>query len=270
MPYFQARDGTKIFYQFINEVAQKGLYPLVLVHGGLVHSGSWFKQVQSFKTNFPVLTYDLRGYGQSEGSKNTFNIPQFADDLLILLETLELSKINLLGFSLGGGISQYFAATNNERVNCLLLESTTYKYNEQGKQLMKERAENLRLIGLEQEVNLHIKKAFSEKYFNENPDVITEYRNEISNNDPNILASTLETLAEWNGEKLLSRILAPTLILHGELDQAMPFDTMKKIQNYIKDIKFKTFKNTGHTIHFEKSQEFNLAVTNFIKKGIVI
>lgn len=87
--------------------------------GGDLHT--WDLLWSSLDDALPVLRYDLRGFGESHDCvQKPFS---HADDLLAILDTLAIAKINLVGLSMGGAIALNFALDHPARVNKLILIS---------------------------------------------------------------------------------------------------------------------------------------------------
>ena len=79
---------------------------IVLVHGvGLDHT-MWQSQVRSLTSNYQVLTYDLTGHGLSQHATPATDLATLAQQLLQLMDHLQLPKVNLVGFSLGGLVAR--------------------------------------------------------------------------------------------------------------------------------------------------------------------
>jgi pimeloyl-ACP methyl ester carboxylesterase len=82
----------------------------MLVHGGFANHKLWHPHVAFFSDRFQVIRYDLRGHGQTGGTKSSsYTIDLFAEDLKALLDILEFNQVILCGLSLGGMIAQAFA-----------------------------------------------------------------------------------------------------------------------------------------------------------------
>lgn len=99
---------------------------LVLIHGGPGIDHSYFKPAFSeAATVAQVLYYDHRGHGRSDRSnKNRWNLDQWADDAVALLETLGIRKPVLFGQSFGGIVAQNIAIRYPNVPGKLVLSST--------------------------------------------------------------------------------------------------------------------------------------------------
>lgn len=92
--------------------------PIVLIHGGGTDSRDWQLLTPYLTQHFSVITYDLRGSGNSPiPTEKTDHL----SDLSNLLNYLNIGNAALVGHSLGGQIAVEFALSNPERVNELIL-----------------------------------------------------------------------------------------------------------------------------------------------------
>jgi pimeloyl-ACP methyl ester carboxylesterase len=105
------------------EVAGAG-DPLVLVMGLGGDLQAWALQVPALAQHFRVITFDNRGAGRSGAPDRRYTIPAMAADLARLLDCLQLERVRLLGWSMGGYIAQEFARLAPERVGRLILLAT--------------------------------------------------------------------------------------------------------------------------------------------------
>lgn len=88
-------------------------------------SGSWVFHSRWLKENFTVLTYDMRGFGESISINKKFpNNDEHADDLREILASLNIKKIVLVGLSHGGAVAQHFACQYPEYLNGLVIVSS--------------------------------------------------------------------------------------------------------------------------------------------------
>lgn len=110
---FAEVEGGRLYY----EVAGEG-HPVILVHGGLVHSALWDEQFESFARRFKVIRYDAREHGRSVPAPGPFSHHR---DLRGLMRVLGVERAHLVGLSMGGGISLELALEHPETVSSLTL-----------------------------------------------------------------------------------------------------------------------------------------------------
>jgi len=101
--------------------------PLVLLHGGL-GSGEMFGPVlPSFSDHHQVVLVDLQGHGRTADIDRPIDVRLMADDVAALIEHLGLDDVDLVGYSLGGGVALQTAIRHPERVRRLVAASANVR-----------------------------------------------------------------------------------------------------------------------------------------------
>jgi 2-succinyl-6-hydroxy-2,4-cyclohexadiene-1-carboxylate synthase len=101
--------------------------PLVLLHGFTGSVRSWDEVRPRLSGLAKVIALDLIGHGRSEVPTHCerYSLAWTTRDLAALLDSLELDKVDLLGYSMGGRLALHFALEAPERVRRLVLESAS-------------------------------------------------------------------------------------------------------------------------------------------------
>jgi pimeloyl-ACP methyl ester carboxylesterase len=91
---------------------------VVLIHGYPLDGSSWERQTRELlDAGYRVITYDRRGFGKSSKVGVGYDYDTFASDLNTVLETLDLSDVILVGFSMGTGeLARYVGKFGTARV----------------------------------------------------------------------------------------------------------------------------------------------------------
>ena len=116
MPYQKVKD-LEIFYEEIG--CGK---PVLFLHSGysrgiLAFSG----QIQPFYAEgYRCLLPDFRGHGRTKSESLEWNSAQMAEDMIGFLDSLKIDKVNLVGYSTGGGVAYYMASRYPDRVQSLI------------------------------------------------------------------------------------------------------------------------------------------------------
>jgi pimeloyl-ACP methyl ester carboxylesterase len=101
--------------------------PVVLLHGGL-GSGEMFGPVlPSFTDHHQVVLVDLQGHGRTADIDRPIDVRLMADDVAALIEHLGLDDVDLVGYSLGGGVALQTAIRHPERVRRLVAASANVR-----------------------------------------------------------------------------------------------------------------------------------------------
>jgi pimeloyl-ACP methyl ester carboxylesterase len=96
--------------------------PLVFIHGAWSDAESWQPQIDRFGDERRVISYDIRGHGQTGASdRRRYSVDLFAEDLDALLDDLGVDRAVVCGLSLGSMIAQSYLASHPERVEGIVL-----------------------------------------------------------------------------------------------------------------------------------------------------
>lgn len=120
MPHVTTSDGTEIWFE------DWGNGPsVVLSHGWPLSSASWEAQMLHLAAHgFRVIAHDRRGHGRSTKSWNGNEMNTYADDLAMLIDHLDLRDVTLVGFSAGGGeVARYVGRHGGRRIARVALVS---------------------------------------------------------------------------------------------------------------------------------------------------
>ncbi len=96
-------------------------HPVVFIHGGCIDRRMWQGQINPIGASYTVVTYDLRGHGESEAPATGYSLANLAKDLRGLLQALNITKPTLVGQSLGGNVAVEYALTYPGEVTTLVL-----------------------------------------------------------------------------------------------------------------------------------------------------
>jgi len=99
-------DGARIWYSAYGSGA-----PVILLHGGLGHSGNWGYQVSALvSTGYRAILMDSRGHGRSTRDTKPYSYELMASDVLAVMDALRLEKAALVGWSDGACTALIIAA----------------------------------------------------------------------------------------------------------------------------------------------------------------
>jgi pimeloyl-ACP methyl ester carboxylesterase len=98
-------DGARIWYATCGSG-----WPVILLHGGLGHSGNWSYQVPALIENgYRAVLIDSRGHGRSTRDQRPFTYELMATDVVAVMDALQLEKVSLVGWSDGATIALILA-----------------------------------------------------------------------------------------------------------------------------------------------------------------
>jgi pimeloyl-ACP methyl ester carboxylesterase len=105
-------DGARIWF-----AAFGGGFPVILLHGGLGHSGNWGYQVPALiQAGYRVVVIDSRGHGRSTRDSRPYSYELMASDVLTVMDALQIKKAAVVGWSDGACTGLILANKAAERV----------------------------------------------------------------------------------------------------------------------------------------------------------
>jgi pimeloyl-ACP methyl ester carboxylesterase len=84
--------------------------------------------------------------------------------------------------------------------------------------------------------------------------------------NPAVYQAQLESILSWECFGRLPEIEVPTLLIHGDADQRIPYDNSPLIASQIPNAKVVSLPNTGHVFFTEKPAATFEAVLDFLLK----
>jgi pimeloyl-ACP methyl ester carboxylesterase len=117
----RAANGIDFAYR---RVGNRGGMPLVLANYFAANMDNWDPLiVDGLAADRDVITFDYPGIGASTGTTPA-NVTDFAEDCVGFLDTLGLTTVDFLGFSLGGMVAQQIASSHPEMLRRIILCGT--------------------------------------------------------------------------------------------------------------------------------------------------
>jgi len=100
---------------------------IIFIHGFPFNMSMWNPQIESLSNYCRVITYDIRGFGNSDAGNEEFTIELFAKDLISLMDALKIDITILCGLSMGGYIALNAIENYAGRFSALILSDTSCK-----------------------------------------------------------------------------------------------------------------------------------------------
>lgn len=243
-----------------------------LIHGAGDNSQAWYNQVPVFSQHYSVLTYDVRGFGQTElPPEPRLSREVWVEDLYALLKGLNISETILLGYSMGGSIALQFTLQHPEMVRALVLSNSgvgavrTEPAMREMEERRQARMEALERAGTPGVVEDMLNLVFSADFRKNNPEAVQRYKEVLLQNDgKGYLRMTREVgMLPPIPASELANLRCPVLIIAGKYDQFSGPDAARAAQQAIRGSQVKIFPS-GHCSLVEKPQDYNAAVLKFL------
>ena len=251
--------------------------PVVLVHGWPLSGKSWADQVPALTdAGYRVVTYDRRGFGESDKPAKGYDYDTFADDLSSVLDELDLRDVSLVGFSMGGGeVARYVGRHGVDRVHSVVFASAVPPFllksdDHPDGALDRDTVASMQ-DGLRKDPPGFFDQ-FATGFFSAGGELkVSESQRQealalAAQADPDAAA---ESIAAWveDFRDDLAKLSVPTLVIHGDSDGTVPFEVSgQRTHELVAGSELHVVKGGPHGINVSHKEEFNSALLAFLAK----
>ena len=232
--------------------------PLVLLHGMAGTRGDWDRLISALPADYPILRYDLRGFGQSHSDGREYS---HSDDLLALFDALGIESAPVLGLSMGGGAALNFALNHPARVSRLILISPAmvgWEWSDEWRALWRDVARATR----DGDMALARERWFQHPMFamvRESEAAATELRHAIDAYHGSQWVRDPQRM-ELPDLDRLHQLAMPCLLLSGERDVADMRLIADVIAGAAPQVRRIDFAGAGHMLHIERPEAVAAAI----------
>ena len=278
MSFVTTSDGAQIFYKDWG-VGQ----PVVFSHGWPLNADSWEAQMLFLASNgFRCIAHDRRGHGRSSQPWDGNEMDTYADDLATLIETLDLRDVVLIGFSTGGGeVARYVGRHGTERVAGVVLVSAVpplmLKTANNPGGLPIEVFDGIRAGSIGDRAQLYRELADGPFFGNNRPGANvpqTTRDNFWLQGMQSGHRNAYECIAAFSATGFrgdLEQVDVPTLVIHGDDDQIVPFEVGGKASAaLIEGATLKVYPGAPHGITDTHKEQLNADLLAFAQGAAVV
>jgi non-heme chloroperoxidase len=277
MPYVTTKDNVALFYK---DWGAKDAQPIVFHHGWPLSSDDWDAQLLFFvQKGYRVIAHDRRGHGRSSQVSDGHDMDHYAADAFAVAEALDLRNAVHIGHSTGGGEVARYVAKHGEpagRVAKAVLVSAVpplmlkTEANPEGLPLDVFDGFRAALAGNRAQFFLDVPTG---PFYGFNRPEATIHQGVIQNwwrqgmmGSAKAHFEGIKAFSETDQTDDLKAITVPTLVLHGEDDQIVPFaDAALKSVKLLKNGTLKTYPGFPHGMLTVNADVLNADLLAFVQ-----
>lgn len=263
MPYLDV-NGARLWV----EEHGSGEQAVVFCHGLLFSGRMYEAQVNALKAQYRCITMDFRGQGQSDVTRDGYDIETLYHDAVAVIEALNAAPCHFVGLSMGGFVGQRIAARRPDLLKSVTLIATAAdtepaanvpKYNMLGM--------ITRLFGPGPVMGRVMPIMFGKSTLTDPARAaeVKRWRNAIAgNNRTGIYRALQGVIHRAPVFDELPSITTPTLVLSGEEDVAVVSARSRQMAELIPDAQFITIPKSGHSTSIEQAKVVTDHIASFI------
>jgi 3-oxoadipate enol-lactonase len=249
-----------------HEVSGPAGAPVVLLSNSLGSNLTmWDPQVAALAERYRVVRYDLRGHGRSPVPDGPYTLADLAADALALLDRLDVGRAHLAGVSLGGMVSLRLAVMAPERVDRMVLCCTSAYLPPASRWY--DRAATVRADGIGAISEAVVERWLTPAFAASSPALVTDLRAMVEANPDEGYASCCETIATMDLRPWLREITAPTLLIAGADDPAIPRDHATAIAAELPDAETVVVGPAAHLANLEQPDAVTRHILDHLGTG---
>lgn len=264
-------DSNHIFYQEYGEGT-----PVIFIHGWPLNHEMWeYQMLEISKHNIRCIAYDRRGFGKSDRPWQDYDYDTIADDLHELITQLDLSKVVLVGFSMGGGeVARYMGKYGSDKIDKVVFISsvTPFRLKTPDNPDGSEKATfDATIQKLENDRPAFLKE-FGKKFYGVgkvshtvSPALLDWNQTLCLMSSAKATADCVRSFSETDFREDLKKIKVPVLIIHGDADDIVPIKVSgDKTAELIPHAKYIVYKGAPHGLFITEKEKLNTDLIAFI------
>jgi 2-succinyl-6-hydroxy-2,4-cyclohexadiene-1-carboxylate synthase len=246
--------------------------PLCFLHGFMGSGSDWAHVRSGLGDTTGHLAADLPGHGASvDRPDHDYSVEGAAQALADTLDHAGIDRCRLVGYSMGGRVALHFALTQPDRVERLVLESTSPGISDDDTRARRRRRDARRAEQIRSDLAAFLEDWYRQPLFAslERHDLVEEMVARRRENVPGELAKAVRGLSPGRQVPLWDRLGAlrrPTLLLTGALDDKYRRITAE-MQAALPDARRVVVPDAGHNVHAERPQAFLSHLGRFVQSS---
>ena len=238
---------------------------VTLSHSLTTDLSMWDQLAAALAPSFTVLRYDTRGHGKSSAAQGSYSFDELTADVVGLLDALDIESTHFLGLSMGGMIGQHLALAAPQRVDKLVIASSTSRIPPEAAPLWDERIALVRAQGCAATVDGTLGRWFTPGFRVARPEVMARIGKLIAATPAAGYIGCAGAIRALDITAQIGAIAAPTLVVVGADDPGTPPAMSEVIAAAIPGARLEIIASASHLCCIEQPEIFNRLVIDFLE-----
>lgn len=234
---------------------------LVLFHSLLADRSSFDAAIPGLAAHFRVVVPALPGFGDSRPVEG--GLVEVADRMAEAIKDLG-GQVALLGNGYGGFVALQMVIRHPHLVSRLVIADAGAAFSEPGRAAFRGMAMGTAARGLEGIADIAMRRLFSADFHTENPELVAQRRTIFLQSDPPVVIAACEALAEMDLRPDIPKIVIPTLVIVGELDEATPPPMSHELAGLLPHAHLQLLDGLAHVPQLQDPARFLAAILPFL------
>lgn len=236
---------------YIEKVGSPNGFPLIFLHSGLGNLKDFSLIMKKMADKFHCIGIESRGHGKSQLGTEPLSYELFENDVITILEKLGISKCFIIGFSDGGIVAYRLAINNPSIISKIVTIGADW---------------NPPIAKLQTIFSSLTAEIWGQKF----PGSIERY-NQL-NPKPDFSCLMKSVIPMWLDAsptgypgKNIEKIKCETLIIRGDNDIFMPFQSIQNLKQHLPKSNFLNIPFAGHAVHIERCEIVGSIISQFLQ-----
>ena len=238
---------------------------MFLIHGIGAARNTWRKLLPLLSQHYTVITYDLRGHGESPLPDAEFGLQDLVADLEAIRIKTGFDQAHFAGHSLGGMIGPAYALAHPERVLSLGLLSTAAFRTEDDQSKVWAVVKAMEDRGIPNVLETLTDRWFTDDFINTQGEVVRRRLDQVIGTNPDVFLNVFRIYAGTEMAPWLHQVTAPSLVLTGENDGGCNPRLNQLIADALPNAELVILPQYKHSLLLEAGEDVALNLHQFIQ-----
>ena len=225
--------------------------PLIFIHGWLGSWRYWVPVMDALSEEFKVYAFDLWGFGDSDKSREHYDVQSYVDLLNAFIEELGIAgPLPLVGHALGATVAVSYATTYPQAVDRIMAVSLPVGSHSINQRILSGGGSILdRVLGRSPTAGYDAVES------------------EIGQTAPNVISQSVESILQLDFHGILSRLSMPLLAVYGEQDSVVTPTDVSRFVGMNKSMRTIVIPQCKHFPMLDRSSQFNRLLLDFLRSS---